>query len=212
MNLAFQSLKTVLGALLLTAAVLPQAGAQTAPDQNSREAARRLAKGMCMSCHGEDGVSSKPLVPRIAGQQRAYLEAQLKAFRRQNRADPEAHDYMWGIAATLDDNVVASLADYYSKLPPAKGEPGDAALIAEGKTLFERGHDDRGVPACTVCHGDNAEGHSVFPRLAGQHGQYLARQMQLLRSRLRDSPVMHGVTKDLADEEIRALAMYLQAR
>ncbi len=206
------ALRPLLGALLVSAVILPQASAQTAPDQNSREAARRLAKGMCMSCHGEDGVSSKPLVPRIAGQQRAYLEAQLKAFRRQNRSDPEAHDYMWGIAATLDDNIVAGLAEYYSKLPAGKGESGDAALIAEGRNIFERSHSDTGVPACTACHGDNAEGHSVFPRLAGQHGQYLARQMQMLRSRLRDSPVMHGVTKDLTDDEIRALAMYLQSK
>jgi cytochrome c553 len=52
----------------------------------------------------------------------------------------------------------------------------------------------------------------VFPRLAGQYGQYLSRQMQMLRNRLRDSPVMHGVVKDLTDENIFSLATYLQSK
>lgn len=165
-----------------------------------------------MSCHGDGGAGANPLVPRIAGQQQAYIEAQLKAFRRQSRSDPEAHDYMWGVAATLDDNVVAGLAEHFSRQPPAKGTPGDPALVEQGRTLFATEHLDKGIPACASCHGKSAEGMGVFPRLAGQHGQYLARQMQLLRSRLRDSPVMHGVVKDLSDDDITALAVYLASQ
>lgn len=186
--------------------------AQTAPDASSREAARRLATGMCMTCHGSEGAGSNPLVPRLGGQQKQYLEAQLKAFRRQSRADPEAHDYMWGIASTLDDNIVIGLAEYYSSQPAMKGVAGDPAVTARGRDYFERGRPDKGIPACATCHGVDAEGHTVFPRLAGQYGQYLSRQMQMLRNRLRDSPVMHGVVKDLTDDDIYALATYLQSK
>ena len=208
-------MKTVLTAGL--AAVLFAAGAwdalaQTAPDASSREAAKRLATGMCMTCHGAQGAGSNPLVPRLAGQQKQYLEAQLKAFRRQSRSDPEAHDFMWGIAATLDDNIVEGLAYYYSVQPPMKGTAGDAAVMAAGRDFYERGRSDKGIPACASCHGTEAEGHTVFPRLAGQQGQYLSRQMQMLRNRLRDSPVMHGVVKDLTDDDIYSLAIYLQSK
>ncbi len=85
-------------------------------------------------------------------------------------------------------------------------------MVAAGKQLYEKGSPDRSIPACSTCHGNNAEGMSVFPRLAGQHAQYLTRQLQMLRVRLRDSPLMHGVAKDLADSEIAALATYLQSK
>jgi cytochrome c553 len=113
----------------------------------------------------------------------------------------------------LNDNIVAGLADYYAAQVPAIGVPAkDPRVAAEGKALFEKGVSDRGIPPCAACHGKDAEGMSVFPRLAGQHGQYLARQMQLIQKKLRDSPVMHGVLKELNDDEIFAVATYLQSK
>jgi cytochrome c553 len=151
-------------------------------------------------------------VPNLAGQQRAYIEVQLKAFRTQSRGDPDAHDYMWGVASTLNDSVTVGLADYFSSQPPVPGTPADPATMATGKQLYDKGDPARGILACVTCHGTNAQGASVFPRLAGQHSQYLAKQMQMLRVRLRASPVMHGVIKDLTDTDIAALASYLQSK
>lgn len=188
------------------------ANAQTAPDAASREAARKLATTMCATCHGQQGEGLKPLFPRLAGQQKAYLVAQLKAFRRHDRSDPEAHDFMWGVAGTLDDNVVDGLAEYFSTRPPMKGEKGDPAVSARGEQLFLYGDASRAIAACSICHGPDAEGQSIFPRLAGQYGQYLARQIQMLRKRLRESPVMHGIVRDLSDEDITAVATYLQGK
>jgi cytochrome c553 len=150
----------------------------------------------------------------IAGQQESYIEVQLKAFRAQNRRDPEAHEYMWGITSAwlYNDQIVTGVASYFSSQAPAPGKPGDPALLATGKQLYEKGSPDRGIPACAGCHGVNAEGLSVFPRLAGQHAQYLVRQMQMLRVRLRNSPIMHGVVRDLSDNEMVAVATYLQSK
>jgi cytochrome c553 len=205
-----------IGSMFLCLAALSWIGpclAQTSSDAATRQAARTLAASVCAHCHGAEGRSTDPAVPGIAGQQRAYLEVQLKAFATKRRSDPEAHDYMWGItSAWLNDQLMTDIADYFSSQPPAPGKSGDPAAVATGKQLFEKGSADRGVPACAGCHGVNAEGMSVFPRLAGQHAQYLARQLQMLRVRLRDSPVMHGVVKNLTDEEIVALATYLQSK
>jgi cytochrome c553 len=188
--------------------------AQTSQDEAAREAIRSMARSVCATCHGIEGRSTDAAVPNIAGQQRAYLEIQLKAFRAQNRRDPEAHDYMWGIASTWlhDDKVVAETANYFSSQAPAHGKSEDPATVAVGKQLYEKGSTDRSIRACSECHGPNAEGAFFFPRLAGQHAEYLTRQLKMLRVKLRDSPVMHGVIKDLSDNDIAAVVAYLQSK
>lgn len=202
-------------ALSALLSVLPS-HSQTTPDAATQQVAAKLAENLCATCHGADGRGDNPRIPRIAGQQRAYIEVQLKAFRNQTRGDRAAHEYMWGVAATLDDNVVAALAAYYAALAPAAGTPpqstADVDAVAKGKVLFEKGSPNRGVAPCAACHGTQAEGMSVFPRLAGQHREYLFIQLQSIRYKLRDSPVMHGLTKELTDEEIVALANYLSSK
>ncbi len=206
-----------LAALLISSVALTWVDlslAQTSQDQATKEAARTMANSVCATCHGSEGRSTNLAVPNLAGQQRAYIEIQLKAFRAQNRRDPEAHDYMWGVAATwlYDDKVVAEIADYFSSQAPAHGKSQDLATVAIGKQLYEKGSADRSIRACAECHGPNAEGALFFPRLAGQHAEYLVRQMKMLRIRLRDSPVMHGVIKQLTDDDIAAVAVYLQSK
>jgi cytochrome c553 len=188
--------------------------ARAADDTSTRQAAEKLAANVCSACHGPQGRGDNPRIPRLAGQQRAYIEVQLKAFRNQSRADHAAHEYMWGVAATLDDAVVAALASYYSAQPPASAAVAlvNREAVAKGAALYAKGSPERGVPPCTGCHGASAEGLAVFPRLAGQHGEYLFIQMQSIRNRLRASPVMHGLIKELADEEIVALAAFLESK
>jgi cytochrome c553 len=180
-------------------------------DEADRLAAQRLATYMCGTCHGPEGRSEFPLYPNLAGQHASYLEAQLRAFRAKTRADEEAHNYMWGVAATLNDNIIKALADFYSTKALGPGKTGDASAIAAGKALFEKGDTPRRIPPCAACHGVKAEGLSIFPRLAGQQGQYLSRQLTMMQMKLRDSPIMHGVIKDLTNDEIFYLATYLQS-
>lgn len=198
-------------ALSLVALSAPVRSAQMSDDE-VRQASAQLARALCANCHGPEGRGDNPLVPRLAGQKAAYLEVQLKAFRAQKRDDPDAHEYMWGVASVLNDRIIEGLADYFSKQTPAPGKPGDQALIDAGQQLFERGDTDHGVAACAACHKQDAQGLAVFPRLAGQHGQYLNRQMQAFRAKLRGSPVMHGVMRDMTDDEMRAVATYLQSK
>ncbi len=152
------------------------------------------------------------MFPRLGGQQEQYLAAQIRAFKSKTRADPEAHSYMWGMATLVSDSMVDALAHYYANQAPAPGIAGDAKLIATGKKLFEQGIPDRNVAACASCHGANAEGRSIFPRLAGQHSAYLVRQLQVIQQQLRASPIMHGIIKELKPDEMEALAAYLQSK
>jgi cytochrome c553 len=69
--------------------------------------------------------------------------------------------------------------------------------------------DSLGFPA--TCHGPQARGNNIFPRLAGQHGDYLVRQALAIQSDLRASPVMRDVIKNLSPDQMRAVATYLES-
>ena len=176
------------------------------------QAASKVAIQVCSNCHGAGGHSTSPVFPRLAGQQELYLVAQMKAFRSKTRGDPEAHNYMWGMATLLDDPMIAALAKYFSAQPPSPGTLGDPVLVEKGRLLYQNGDPEAGVVACAGCHGPNAAGVAIFPRLAGQHAEYIVRQLEVIQRQLRASPIMHGVIKDLSPSQMRAVAQYLQAQ
>lgn len=164
---------------------------------------------VCSSCHGFHGRSTSPTFPNLAGQQKDYIVAQLKAFRDHTRADPHAHTYMWGMAARLSDATIEGVAQFFSSQAPAPGTAGDPTLIAEGQKIFDHGVPSRKVPACQACHGANGQGMAVIPRLAGQHPDYIADQLANFASGARANDVMHQNAQNLTPEQIDQLAAYV---
>lgn len=174
-----------------------------------------LATRTCASCHGPRGESVSPAFPRLAGQRPEYLDTQLKAFRDRTRADPMAQAYMWGMASQLGDDTIRGLAEYYARQKPAHSKPANASLERAGKGIFENGIPGAKVQACVTCHGKNAEGASGFPRLAGQHAEYIVKQLVLFKELLREegsAPIMHGVSQGMSFEQMEAVAAYLASR
>ena len=107
--------------LELTCVAAPWVDQTKVPQQrlrDVREAGSTVAGTVhvCSSCHGPDGRSSSPTFPRLAGQQKDYIVAQLQAFRDKTRADPHAQTYMWGMAARLSDATIDGIATYYGSL------------------------------------------------------------------------------------------------
>jgi cytochrome c553 len=184
-----------------------------AQEPNSDRGAVQRVVHVCAACHGEEGRSSAAVYPRLAGQMPLYTIAQLRDFRAQTRAESDWQAYMWGISALLDDETIAGLAAYYAEQKPAPGKAGIAKLAEAGRKIYEQGIPARGVRACASCHGENAEGASIFPRLAGQHAEYVVRQLKVFRTRLRPHGViMADESRNLTDDELRALAQYVQSR
>ena len=138
-----------LATILLTHVICCTAfAADVAP--TAQQAAEKVANKTCVVCHGTGGRNSSSPFPNLAAQTAPYLEAQLKAFRDQRRADPDAQAYMWSVASGLNDSMISGLAAYYSAQPPAHGQSGDAKLVAAGKVIFEKGMPDEGIPACRL--------------------------------------------------------------
>jgi cytochrome c553 len=178
--------------------------------QNS--AAVDLIRRECSTCHGARGISVSPTFPNLAGQQAAYLEAQLKAFRDRSRADPHAQAFMWGMAAQLTDSTITEIAAYFAGQPPAPGKPADPAETAAGKKIYEEGIESQHVVACRTCHMKEAAGAGTFPRLAGQHRSYLEKQLEVFATNLRANPTMHENAKNLTALQISQIAAFLSSQ
>ena len=171
-----------------------------------------LAAQVCSNCHGIDGNATSPNFPRLAGQPEAYVTLQLKSFRAHDRRDPAGFEYMWGLSRALTDAQIDGLAAYFHAQPPKRNPAGSGPLAAAGKVIFEGGLPDQHVPACTSCHGANGEGHDQFPRLAGQHADYVIKQLNVFqRSDERpEGAVMKVVAHELQPAQIEAIGAYVQ--
>lgn len=173
-----------------------------------------LAQQVCSNCHGMRGNSVSPNFPNLAGQVEPYIAAQLTGFKSRNRHDPAGFEYMWGLSRTLSDKQIAGLAAYYAAQSPEPLPPqGAATRIEAGRLLFESGVPDKKIPACTACHGPTGSGQGAFPRLAGQHADYVAKQLTGFQ-RTDDRPagaVMEVVAHDLTREDISDVASYVQS-
>lgn len=77
-------------------------------------AAGKAKAAACAGCHGANGISSNPAWPSLAGQQKNYLVASLKAYRDGTRKD----EVMAGMAKGLSDADVDALAGYFSNARP----------------------------------------------------------------------------------------------
>src|SRR6201987_1126589 len=111
-------------AFAFVAFVIAGCGGTGPPGSGSEDPTVAGTLHVCSSCHGTDGRSISPTFPRLAGQQKDYIVAQLQAFRDKTRADPHAQTYMWGMAARLSDQNIDAIAAYYASQAPVAGRPG----------------------------------------------------------------------------------------
>ena len=209
-------MKQIFSLLALTVAMLTL-GCST-PDRsrnlgNSNTPANALATQVCSNCHGIDGNSTSPNFPKLAGQQEAYFIAQLKDFRSHGRYDPEGFEYMWGISRGLTDEQIKGLAAYFAQQTPAPNPPVHSERISAGKEIFEKGIPSQNVPACAVCHGAQGQGNATFPRIADQHADYIIKQLQVFQGTEQrpEGAVMKQITHSLTDENMQAVAAYLNS-
>lgn len=198
-------------AVALLVSLVWQIGDAAAQTSDADESARVLAAQVCSVCHGLGGNSTLPAFPNLAAQPRSYLLAKIKLFRNKSIGQSKDHADVLGLTL-IDDATAEALARYFASQAPATPVSGDAALVAAGNKIFTQGAPDHGVAACAVCHGANAHGTGIFPRLAGQHAEYVQRQLSLIQSQLRDAPVMHGIIKDMTPDEMKAVAVFVQSK
>ena len=156
---------------------------------------------ICATCHGENGVPQLKTTPVIAGQDTGYLFYQLRDFKNGSRKN----DLMSPIAATLQQEDLLPLAEYFSKQKwPNLQQPAaadDVAAKAQAAVASV---------GCIGCHLDHFQGDGTTARLAGQHQDYLQKTMMDFRTGARgNNPGMSDLMKSTSPDAITALAAYL---
>jgi cytochrome c553 len=195
-----------------SAALLAVGLAATAPAMAAGDAAAGQTRAItCAACHGADGNSLNPEWPSLAGQHESYLIKQLQAFKSGARQNV----LMSGQAMALSDQDMADLAAYFASQKPAR-RTADPALVKAGEQLYRGGNKETGTPACLACHGPAGLGNitAAWPLVAGQHATYTAAQLAAYRAGQRttdgDTQIMRNVAARLTDDEIKAVASYIQ--
>jgi cytochrome c553 len=116
---------------------------------------------------------------------------------------------MWGIASNMSNAMIKGLAQYFASQKPAPGTPQSPALVAAGKKIFDEGDPKQGIPACKACHGAVGQGMGTFPRLAGQHRDYILEQLVAFQTNTRSNVVMHANVQNMTHDEMEEIAAYL---
>ena len=179
---------------------------------NPEVPAKVVAAQVCSNCHGITGESASPAFPKLAGQQKEYLVAQLTDFKGHERSDSRGTQYMWGFTH-LSAAQVEGLADYFSDQARMHGKTFAGTSLVRGEAIFRNGIAENGVVACATCHGPEAGGNGPFPRLAGQHSSYLIEQIKVFKNtdqRPRGA-AMKQVTHALSESDMVAVAQYLES-
>ncbi len=195
-----------LAAVLLAAS--PLATFAAAP--GNAKAAEPIVTQLCAACHGTDGTSVIAANPNLAGANAEYLYKQLSEFKAGTRTGTT----MPGMVAGLNDQDMRNLAAYYSAQKPKPATAQDQALALAGQKIYRGGVQGTGVPACASCHGAQGQGiPAQFPRLAGQHSDYVYGQLNAFRvgERANDpARMMRTIAEKMTDADMKAVSAYIQ--
>jgi cytochrome c553 len=173
-------------------------------------AGEKIVTGVCAACHGADGNSVITTNPKLAQQHPEYIAKQLANFKSGERKNA----IMSGMAAALSTEDMANVAAYFGA---QKGKVGSAKTNAAGslgEKIYRGGIASVGVPACASCHGATGAGIPVqFPRLSGQHAEYVVTQLKAFYTGERandNAKVMRMIAAKLSDADMAAVADYIQ--
>jgi cytochrome c553 len=188
---------------------------------------------VCGACHGMDGNSPAANFPKLAGQGERYLIKQLhdiKAWDTETNPAKKAGAgravlEMTGLLTNLNDQDFADIAAYYAsqntqlsgsqKLEVQVNSGLKVDALELGAKTYLNGNLANGVPACTGCHAPDGKGNAAagFPRLSGQHPDYIAKQLTNFRSGDRvndgDTSPMRSIADKMSDAEIKAVANFI---
>ncbi len=161
---------------------------------------------LCIGCHSPNGWGlADGTFPQLSGQHRSVVIKQIADIRAGNRDNP----FMAPIAKESvmgGPQAISDVASYIATLPmnpePGHGKGGDDA---RAEKLFYR--------KCAECHGADAAGNEekFYPRIQGQHYEYLLRQITWMREgkRRNANPNMVKRIKKMKMKDLELLVDYV---
>ncbi|MCB1922325.1 MAG: c-type cytochrome [Gammaproteobacteria bacterium] len=165
---------------------------------------------VCSACHLPEGWGLPDgTFPQLAGQHRGVLIKQLADIRALNRDNPTM--YPFALPESIGDaQALADVVAYIEKLPmnpePGRGPwPEGTAEFEKGKKLY--------ADNCVKCHGETGMGdkEKFYPRINGQHYNYMLRQFEWIRDgkRRNANPDMVEQIKGFSDDDMKQVISYV---
>ena len=158
----------------------------------------------CFACHGPEGSGVMSPMPNIGGQPPVYLNLVLKSFRDGQRQATIMDRIMKGYT----DSQIQAMANHLSTLPyQGNKQAVDAALIATGKDMYERG--------CKKCHPQSGREGSdpEYPKLAGQWIDYMEGTLkEILDGKRQVDEKFSTALNRRSPEELKALVHYFASQ
>ena len=190
-------MRSCLGLLIAASAAALVGAAARAQDQ----AAGKTKAAVCVDCHGPNGNSPTPQIPILAGQTARYLYLQLRDFKEGRR---EAAAVQPLVHALSREDMFDLAAFFASQRPLSASFKADPARVELGRRKAEE-------TLCTMCHLGGFKGQNEIPRVAGQHHDYVVKQLQDFKAgrRTNDAGTMSSVAKTLSESDMDDLAQYL---
>ena len=162
---------------------------------------------VCSACHLPEGWGTKEgTFPQLAGQHKKVIIKQLADIRALNRDNPTM--YPFALPESIgDEQAIADVSAYIQKLlmNPDNGKGPITADLAKGKKLY--------ADNCVKCHGEIGEGdeEKFYPRISGQHYNYMLRQFEWIRDgkRRNANPDMVEQIKGFTQEDMVNVISYV---
>lgn len=170
--------------------------------------AGKTKAAQCAACHGADGNSPMAAFPKVAGQSEKYLLKQMREIKENVR--PVAQ--MTGQLDNMNDQDLQDIASYYAS-QSMTGSAAKPDLVDLGASVYRAGVKKQGIAACTGCHSPTGVGNAPagFPRLSGQHADYIEQQLLMFQTGERNNDVdsvMRAIAERMTAKEIKAVSSY----
>ncbi len=206
-TLAIAAFVLLMGGTVVDAGSKQLAVSKTPPPPAADIEAGKAVAGQCTSCHNEDGISTTPMVPHIAGQHADYIVKVLRSYRMAVRKGEVMKDHIGDLSG--DDMI--NVSAYFASLEPfpiavarKKSEAGGKASAVDPLAAAREASEP-----CTACHGE--DGNSEVPGtpgIAGMHPQFLEWSMKAYKDGTRPDDVMQSFVEALSQSEIENIATF----
>jgi cytochrome c553 len=170
------------------------------------DASRNIAS--CIGCHGKEGNSQVLINPNLANQHAQYIEKQLHAFKDKTRINYAMNQF----AGAMTDEDIADMGAYFSDTKAVAHVK--SKRVTKVAVITEEAIAGKAKSAmCSACHG--VDGNSLvpmYPKLAGQHAEYTAKQLKEFKSGARENAVMAGMAAALSEQDMAELGAYFASQ
>jgi cytochrome c553 len=182
--------------IFLTAILLILVGQYGPAHAAGDPAAGKIKAYTCGGCHGIPGYKNtypNYKVPKLGGQNAAYISAALNAYKSGERN----HGTMNLQAESLSGQDIEDISAWFSSQGPS-----------EVDVTMESGPGREKSTPCQACHGEtgSAVDEALYPNLGGQHASYLEHALRGYRDGDRANALMNPFVAGLSDQDITDLA------